>query len=376
MAKKVMLCFVILALALALAFGMSQMKPVPKQRIKERTIAMVEVMTITKDSLQSEILSHGTVQSKQRSEISSEVSGLVIFRAKAFADGSFVKKGELLLRIDKTDYDAAVAEARSVLLQSQLTLKDKKASFGNKSLPAQQAEAAQDAAQKQLQRAQRDLRNTQLRAAFNGVVQRRTVEVGQFISKGQQLFNLSGTDMAEVRLPVNRKDIEHIDNKWFQKSIETAITLTARIGSHGQHISRQLNKARLQAAVDEQTRVFYLNVDIPDPYNFQPQNQQRKPLALGTFVNARIHSRPIENAVRLPLELIQQDSSVYLYVDGKLQRQSITIGRKEAHHAIITGGLNNGDKLVTTQLPVMYDNMTVRLAQPASTMEDESEYGQ
>ena len=79
-------------------------------------------------------------------------------------------------------------------------------------------------------------------------------------------------------------------------------------------------------------------------------------------MNAKIHTQAFEHAVRLPLEWIQTDNSVYIFDDGKLKKQTIGIARREAHHAVINRGLNDGDLLVTTQLPIMYDAMPVTMA--------------
>lgn len=361
LSKKVISCFIILSVAIVIALGMRQMKPSPKQHTLERSIASVAVMNIELSSLNSDILSHGTISAKQHSAISAEVNGKIIYRSEKFSEGSFVKKGDLLLRIDNTDYDVGVAEAQSLLLERQLTLKDKSASFGKNSLPAQQAKAAQTAAEKKLIQAQRDLRNTEVRAAFNGIVLNRRVDIGQFISIGLPLFDLSGTDMAEVSLPINSQDIEQLNNQLFQKNINTTIHLSSDIGTHGNSIKRTLNSARLQGTINSQTHVFYINVDIPDPYNFKATNQHQKPLALGSFVNARIGSQTIANAIRLPMQYVQQDNTVYLYVEGVLKKTTVTIMRTENQHVIISAGLNNGDQLVTTQLPVMYDGMPVKI---------------
>ena len=363
MLKKVISFLVIISIAVVIAAGMRQMKPTPQQHIKEKTIATVAVIPIKIATLSSQIISHGTVVAQQHSEISSEVGGKIMSTTDKLAQGHFVKKGDLLLSIDKTDYEADVATARSFLLEKQITLKDKKSSYSHTSLAVQQAQAAQFAAEQQLKKSQRDLRNTDVRAAFNGIVQNKRVDKGQFIGKGQHLFDLLGTDTAEVFLPINRKDIQHLDNSAFQKTIQTAITLTSVIGTQRQKIVRSLTQARLQGAIDSQTRVFYLTVEIPDPYNFKAINKNKKPLPIGSFVNASIHTQSIEHAVRLPLELIQQDSSVYLYVDGYIQQQSVQILRKEDHHAIINKGLHDGDLLVTTELAMIYDGMPVQLSQ-------------
>ena len=367
LSKKVISSLIILIVAVIIAAGMRQMKPTAKQRIQERSIASVAVMDIQLGSLNSEILSHGRVMSKQHSQISAEVSGKILYTSEKFATGRFVNKGDLLLRVDKTNYEVAVAQAQSQVLEQQLNVKDKSASYGKNALPTQQAKAALNAAKKQLIKAQRDLSNTAIKAAFNGIILNRQVDVGQFISPGLALFDLSATDMAEVQLPINRQDIEHLDNNLFHKKINTKIHLSSKIGMQGNSIDRTLNSARLQGTIDDQSHVFYLTVDIADPYNFQAQNQQLKPLPLGSFVNARIESRKIENAVRIPLQYIQADNSVYLYVDGVLKRQNITILRTEEQQAVIQQGLQNGDQLVITQLPIMFDGMPVQLQSSIKT---------
>lgn len=360
LSKKTVFALFILLCGIILAAGLRQLKPEPTQRQAAQIIPSVVTTTIKTKAITLHVESHGTVQAKHRSDISSEATGRIEFASDNFLQGAFVNQGELLLRIENSEYIAAVADAEATLLAQQLDLKDKKARYEKNSLSVKQQQSATIAAQKRLAAAQRNLKNTEIRAAFNGIIDNKRADIGQFVAKGQILFTLSSTDKAEVRLPIALSDIQHISADLFQKSLNTQVELSTVIGSNRKRVSRNADSVRLEAGIDATTRVFYLSAEVVDPYSRRKENNLKTPLAIGLFVNASIATAAIPNAVELPLALLQSDNTVYLLQQGQLIKRKVTVAHKQKQYAIISAGLNTGDKLVTTLLPIMYAGMAVQ----------------
>jgi hypothetical protein len=65
--------------------------------------------------------------------------------------------------------------------------------------------------------------------------------------------------------------------------------------------------------------------------------------------------------VIIPQAALHGDNDVFLLADGKLKRQSVTVGRISNGGALITAGLAPGDEVVTTRLDLMFEGMDVAL---------------
>ncbi|WP_236690253.1 efflux RND transporter periplasmic adaptor subunit [Photobacterium angustum] len=85
---------------------------------------VLEVIKIQKQDVQLTVGSYGIVEPKQKAEVVSEVVGSVKYISPDFAVGKFVMKGELLARLDDSDYHADLAQAEATLAQAQAKLKE------------------------------------------------------------------------------------------------------------------------------------------------------------------------------------------------------------------------------------------------------------
>jgi multidrug resistance efflux pump len=154
-----------------------------------------------------------------------QVSGPIIYASPALVDGGDFKKGEVLVRIDPADYQLAVTLARARIKETESSLKlaeeeaaaaqeewqllneDKPGS--RRKLPALVAKLPQLEAAKarlaadgaELKKATLNLARTKMKAPFNGRVSEENVDIGQYVSTGQNLATLFSTRAAEIVVP-------------------------------------------------------------------------------------------------------------------------------------------------------------------------------
>lgn len=329
----------------------------PEQRTKQRPVPAVEVIEVKLQPVAITIESQGTVQAKREIRLVSEVTGRVIWVSHRLQNGTLVEKDELLLKIDATDYEANVATAKAELLSAQLNYKDRKARYQKDSLTVKQAAAQVDAAEKQLARARNDLDKTQLSAPFAAAIRNKAVDVGQYIAAGNVLFELTGTESAEVRLPIHGNDISLLYGAAEENELDLPAMLSAKIGS--QVAVWPARVTRIEAAVDDDTRVYYVVAQVDNPYQQQPQ-----PLSLGLFVQAMIEAPALSEAAVLPRGAVHEERDIGHYVyrlgkDDALTKQSVDVARTEKEVVVITGGLVSGDRVVVTRLQQMYEGLVV-----------------
>ncbi len=340
----------ILAGAAAIAVLMVMARPDLVTREGEVPLPLVKVIAVQKGQVPITIVAHGNVSAWRELELVAEVTGRVIWVSPDFEQGKQVAPDSPLLRIDATDYQLALAEAKAALATAELSLADaralkRKAAIG-------EAEANVEAARKRITKAEKDLANTEIKAPYNAVIDTQLVELGQYIVAGKTVARVLGSDRAEVRLPVIAADVGFL-----KPQRENGVVLAARIGQQEQQWKGRLTN--IEARVDEQTRVFPVVVVVDFPLD--PEKHTRV-LPFGLFVRAEVPGTPIPDAVLVPRSALHGGNSVYVVVDGKLRRREVAAVRSDSSGVTISGGLEDGDAVVTTRLDLMFDGMPVAVS--------------
>ncbi|WP_439107134.1 efflux RND transporter periplasmic adaptor subunit [Congregibacter sp.] len=340
----------ILAVALLLAVFMVKSRPELEARSVSIPLPVVAVQTVAKAEQPVSVVAYGNVTAWRQLELTAQVGGRVRWQSPLFEPGVMVEKGEPLLRIDPTDYELALAEARQALSSAKLSLADAKSL--RQAARVEEAEAAVAAAEARIVRAERDLKNTEITAPYHAVIDEQTVELGQFISVGTRLGRILGANRAEVRLPVPPQDVRFIQD------IDVAqVTLYSE--SAGDKLSWEGRLARIEARIDPQTRSFPVVAEIDDPLD---ENLHAAPLRFGLFVRAEITGATVASAILLPQSAVHGESDVFVFSNGALQRRKVTVARVSAEGVLVTGGLADGEQVVVTRLDLMFEGMAVALS--------------
>ena len=307
----------------------------------------VQAVAVTLSDVPISIIAHGTVSSRYELELAAEVTGRVIWVAPEFQPGEIVAAGTVLLRIDPIDYRLALAEARAALSTADMALADARAL--SRQAAIREAELNIEAARERIVKAEQDLAYTEIKAPFDAVIDQQLVEYGQFIATGQPVARLLSSAIAEVRLPVTPAEAGFLVS-----SAGESVELSARIGEQEQQWRGRI--ARVESRVDQQSRVIPIVVEVESPYDPEKHAQ---PLPLGLFVTAALPGRPIGGAVRLPSSVMHAQDTVFVLVDGALQRRPVEVVLREGNTVVVNGGLQTGDQVVTTRLELMFEGMKV-----------------
>jgi membrane fusion protein (multidrug efflux system) len=166
--------------------------------------AGVEVSKVESITLQDDAQSVGSLRSRQSVMVRPEVAGRV--RQLNFADGSRVRKGQLLVQLDDTLQRAEVRQAQAQVSIAQANYKR------NQELVAQNFVAQrvldESAANLQVAQAQQALADARLArmaivAPFDGTVGLRIANLGDYVKDGADLVNLEDTSsmLVDFRLP-------------------------------------------------------------------------------------------------------------------------------------------------------------------------------
>lgn len=317
------------------------------------------------------VRAQGTVSPRIETSLVSEVSGKVISMSEDFVAGGVFARGQILARIDPSDYETALLAAEAELAAARATLADEQARsdaaredfkrlYGESREPTDlllrlpqvaRARAAVQAQQAAVERARRNLERTRITLPFNGMVRNRTANLGQYVTTGANLGTAFSTDRAEVRLPVSENDLAFLDIPLTESgsNIDRPVTLIGSVA--GQPARWEARLVRTEGVVDSNTRLTYLVVEIPDPYGLGP-DAERPALPMGTFVEAQIPGRDASGLVLLPAEALHDGNRVYLAdEDNELEIREVEIVRATPREIYVSGPVEADDRVIITAIP-------------------------
>lgn len=162
-----------------------------------------ETWSAAKQSVERVRSAPGTLESRQTTRISAEVSGRV--ESLPFEPGDAVSSGETLVRLDDDALQAERAAAEAQLAEARSEFRRTERLYQQDSASEQQfdkAQAALERAKAQLQQVQVRLDKTTITAAFDGVVVARPVEVGELAQPGTPLLTLSNPEQLRLSAQV------------------------------------------------------------------------------------------------------------------------------------------------------------------------------
>ncbi|MDB4491902.1 efflux RND transporter periplasmic adaptor subunit [bacterium] len=376
-----LLAITVLALLGWAAFALVALRKQPEKQPPPPVIPRVNVVTMKATEIPVTIKANGTVRARTTTQLTSQVSGLIVSVSPQFQEGGFFRKGEVLVTIDPVRYETQVATAKAQLATAQLGLEQQEAlakrmrrdwkrlSKGEPSgLAANvpqltKARADVEAAQATLKSAEHDLTNTQIVAPYTGRVRSKMADIGQSISAlGAILADIYAIDYAEVVLPLSAADASFLDLPALGNQVSDTAKVTVHLTDTECH-SWNGHIERTTGIVDSQSRFVKVIVRVDDPYGL---NNPGPPLQIGQFVSANLAGRVLEGAFSVPREAVLPGDRVLVTKDNLIESRQVTIARKESDRVIVTNGLQPAERVIITRLPYYAEGMEVEPITSAS----------
>ena len=345
----------ILVLSLGAGITMTLLKNKPSARKKSnfQRGMLVEVLEAELSNPQIEVRTHGRVQAAQKVVLSARIGGEVIWISPNLSEGSFFKKNELLLSIG--------------IRQSQSSLK----------------------------------------APFDGVVQLKNVDLGQYVNPGTQLATLIGSDHAEVVIDLPMSRLE-----WLPKQLPK--DLTANSTEKGSKQSTITNQYQIPAEISlagissasawpavvkrqlleltPRGMMVQLIAEVRDPFQLKislEQNDKEQsgngaikikkidtfkkeisekeeffkiPMFIGSFVEVKIPGRQLADVIQIPAKALRDRDTVWVVVNKQLQIRNVKIAHIDLDNVYISGGVKIGEKIVISPIKGASKGLKVRIA--------------
>lgn len=326
------------------------------------------------------IRSQGTVKARTESTLIPEVAGVVVKVSPSFIDGGFFERDELLLQIDKSNYETALTVAQASLTDASSNLeqeqaladqaladwkglgRDEEASPLTLRKPQlARATAALESAKARVREAERNLQRTSIYAPYAGRILTKSVDIGQYVSPGTVLANIYAVDFAEIRLPLSNRQLAHVEvPETFRGDDAVGSGPKARLSAEvgGQTVEWEGRIVRTEGSVDTRSRQQFVIAQVDNPYGRRGDGQP--PLKVGMFVAAEIMGSVLPDVVVVSRSALRPNDEV-LTVDEKnqLHRTQLEIVWRDEENVVASRGLKDGDVLCLTALPFAAEDALV-----------------
>ena len=320
------------------------------------------------------ITANGYVVARTKASVSAKVSGRMEYLG--VHEGSVVRRGEILARIESADQQAALRSARAgvgeteaQLEQARRDLERAAALERQKVLSTSEAENARtrvqvleaqlEAMRAQVQQSEVNLENTRVRAPFDGTVLRKDAEVGEIVapaSAGGGLTRTAIVTMAdlgtlEVEVDVNEAYIARVHNGQAAR-----ITLDAYADTSFAGRVRQVVPTADRQKATVQVKVSILDRDP----RILPEMGAKVVFAReGEAISASAPRRVYIPAPALVRE--GEKASVWVVAGDRAQRRAVEAGPEDNGRVEIRGGLEGGESVVLRPPPTLKDGARVRV---------------
>ncbi|MBH0192507.1 MAG: efflux RND transporter periplasmic adaptor subunit [Nitrospira sp.] len=352
----------------------------------QRNTRLITVGTVSpvKEDLDIRLSFTADVTPNQVVNLLSRVDGYI---AKLHVDkGDFVKRNQLLIEIDHTDYQhavnqakanlaaahARVAQQQAALRHATLTLDRMKALIKDQFVSQQDLDNAQvtfDAAvavleslqaqvtqmEVALAQAETNLTYSYIRAPFAGYVAERNLDTGAYVTgaaaststMSRGMLSLHDLDTVRVLIEVVEKDIP-------------LITIGQKAELRAEAYPEQVFEGtvtRIVHALNRATRTMTVEIDLP--------NKDRR-LNGGMFARVELLVGTHRDAVQIPIDAVSRlEEAQYVFVvrDGKAQRVNVEIGARKKDRVEIVTGLFGNEAVIVSGKDLVHDGTPVQ-AQP------------
>ena len=322
-----------------------------------------EVFTTEPAELRQVMQLTGTLRAVDQVTVKAKVAAEV--RAVMVREGESVKVGQVVVKLDTSEYEARVAQARGNLnnARAQLEIATKardnnlalvekgfisKNAFDNSASQYAAAKASVDSAQGALDIVLKSLNDTVSRAPISGLVSVRHVQPGEKVAIDSRLLEIVNLQKLELEAAVPSSEISKV-------AIGQKVEL--RIEGLAQRFDGKV--VRINPATQAGSRSVPVYVQVANPQNL---------LRVGMFADGRLLLSSKASVVTLPQSAVRKvndGSFVFAIVNNKIERLPITLGSTglvgDDHHIEITSGLEFGAQVIRADMGNLTPGTPVRV---------------
>lgn len=303
----------------------------------------VNGVVVSKSDLEEGIFAIGTIHANEEVELRPEIAGKVI--KILFKEGSEVKKGTLLVKLNDAEYKSQLSKLESNLRLLEEKSGRQKKLFEMNGISRQEYDEAMNQvaavnSDREFLRAQ--IEKTEIRAPFSGQIGLKNISEGSFVNQNFLIATMQQLDPVKIDFALPEKYIEQIrPGKEISFTVEGSdTTYTAKIYA-------------IEPKVDAATRTIKMRA--------LAENSQNK-IIPGSFAQVKFSLSRSGQAMLIPTQAIipvLKGKKVMVAKNGKAISQNIVTGIRKETDVEVISGLNVGDTVITSGIMSLRDSMAV-----------------
>ncbi len=384
-------------------------KPEPRKRPAFKTVYTVDTIIAKKLDYQPSFTSYGQTTAARSVDLRALVSGEIIKVSSKLRAGAQVEKGEALVEIDGFNYQGALSEAKANLNEAsarigennaQIDLEKSRLSAAFEQLDLAKADLARverlkkrrTSTQKEVEtrklivsqrkqavaqsrdtikvqqsriaqieasvarlewrvrQAERNLQSTTLVAPFTGIVRSSSAEIGRAITVNDVVVSLYEAETLDVKFTLT--DAQYGRLQVAQAGlIGRGVKVVWSVGGKEYIYPAKIDRVGAEITSNRGGVELFARVGNADnAVSIRP----------GAFVEVRVPDQMFTDTFLVPDTSIYDTKTLYVKVDGKLEKRTVTIVAYEGENALVSDGLKSGEEVLVTRITEVSEGLRVR----------------
>ncbi len=307
---------------------------------------LVDVATVSTVSEAQKETFRGQFEAGKESKLSIDIQGKV---TEVYVEiGESVKKGQVLLQLDKTLLNLQLEAARVQHQSVSADLERTKVLAAQQAVQQVQLEKlthAVAAAEIQVKTIQEQLQKTTLKAPFEGIITQKFTEIGSFAAPGMPLFQLSEVNHMRFTVQVSEQELGLLNDSTKYQIVADAFPKES--------FSAKPLYVNAKAGMSNQYSV-----------QLEVSNSNDLKLKSGMFGRVELQLPSSEQLLKIPARALVgsvEQPVVYSITDGKAYKTPVQFVEHNGKEVIISGGLSAGDQVVIGGIVQLYHGAPVQL---------------
>jgi membrane fusion protein (multidrug efflux system) len=343
----------------------------PQGQTQERPPSPVSVLPMTSGEYTVTTTLPGRASAFQVADIRPRVSGVI--REVSFKDGSTVKAGDILYKIEDDTYRAEVARAEALLTRAEAGVPNAKTNlarferlvnsgatqieFENAKLTLMQAEADVAQAKATLETAKINLDLTNVRAPFDGTTSATKFSIGNVVTANQPaaLTTLRNLNPIYIDLIESNANLQRLRSAMMAGNVDGEVTGEIKVLlDDGTEYSHAGKIEMSDMAVSETTGTFSIRAILDNPDSL---------ILPGTYVRALLNVGK-ETGFLIPQRASTRNANgdltaKFISAAGSVETRTFAAADRSGNGWLVTEGVNDGDKLIIDGFQWIIDGMPV-----------------
>lgn len=325
--------------------------PVSQGPSSRNRILNINAEVLKFQSLSDKVISTGTVIPDEEVDLSFESSGKVV--AIYFVEGSHVKKGELLAKINDNPLQAQLKKLEAQIPLAQDRVYRQRALLAKDAVSQEAFEQVQtelDKLMADIDLVKANIAQTELRAPFDGIIGLRNVSEGAYTSPSTIIAKLTKISPLKIDFSIPERYSGEVN-------AGTRITFSME-RNDGTMEKLHASVYAVESKVDLDTRTLNVRATYPNV---------KEDILPGRLTSVEITKQEIKDALTVPSEAVIPEMGkniVYKYMDGSAHPMEIKMGIRTESRVQVLDGLNLGDTVIIsgvmqlrTAMKVSIDNL-------------------